>query len=170
MSCIASRLHYNYIFMHYRCVLYMLFCCVLLGLDWVDPTMFLSLHVTYSCIYTFISLYSYILIVWCFSTCLSFSLSISLFFQLVALWHLNENPFHPKTLFILGHFLPLTLLLLLFGSLMIKPERTFRRTSLDEAFIQNTKSFYRSTFCSEDFLYLFFSFYFRYIISCTLVL
>ena len=39
-SCIASHLHYNYIFMHYRCMLYMLICCVLLGLDWAEPMIF----------------------------------------------------------------------------------------------------------------------------------
>jgi len=62
MSCFASHMHCNYIFMYYRCVLYMLICCVLLGLDWSKPMIFFGLHVTFSCIHTFISLYSYILI------------------------------------------------------------------------------------------------------------
>ena len=35
-------------------------------------------------------------------------------------------------------------LLLAYGSMMIKPERNFRRTFLNEAFIRNTKSFYRT--------------------------
>ena len=48
--------------------------------------------------------------------------------------------------FVLWHLflLPLLILLLLtFGSMMIKPVRTFRRTSHDEAFIRNAKSFYK---------------------------
>ena len=50
-SCIASHVHFNYILMHYICVLYMLNGCVLLGLDWAEPIMFLKLHVTWSCIF-----------------------------------------------------------------------------------------------------------------------
>ena len=49
--CIVSHLHYNNIFMHYRCVLYLLQCCVLISLDWVEPMMHLYLHVTCSCIF-----------------------------------------------------------------------------------------------------------------------
>ena len=82
--------------------------------------------------------------VWWFSACFSLSLSLSL--SLVTLWHLNKNPLRPKTFFILGHLLllpPLILLLLMFDSVMIKPIRTFRRTSRDEAFIQKSKSFYQ---------------------------
>ena len=63
-SCIAFPENFNYIFMHYRCVLYMLNCCVLLGLDWVEPMIFFVCmsHVhAFSCICTFISLYSNIL-------------------------------------------------------------------------------------------------------------
>ena len=94
----------------------------------------------FSCIHTFISLYSYILI------CLvlfyeSLFLPLS-FFWLVASWHLNENPLRPITLFVLGHLLLLTLHLHMYGSMMIKPERTFRRTFVDEAFIRYAKSSY----------------------------
>ena len=64
------------------------------------------------------------------------------FFRLVASWHLNKNLFRPRTLFILGHLLlPLTPLHFLFGSVMRRPVRTSRRTFLNEAFIQNAKSF-----------------------------
>ena len=63
------------------------------------------------------------------------------FFRLVALWHLIENLLRLGTLFVLGHLLLLILLPLMFGSMMIKPNKTFRRTFLDEAFIRNTKSF-----------------------------
>ena len=73
--------------------------------------------------------------------CMSLFLPLS-FFRLVASWHLNENPLRPRTLFIMGHLLLLILLLLMYSSVMIKPERTFRRT-LDKTFIQNAKSSYR---------------------------
>ena len=74
----------------------MLKCCVLVGLDWVEPMMFLMLHITCSCIHTFISLYSHIKLFGAFSVCPF----LSLFLSLVALWHLNENLLHPRTLFI----------------------------------------------------------------------
>ena len=72
---------------------------------------------------------------------MSLSLFLS-FFLLVALWHLNENLLRPGTLFVL---VLLILLPLMFGSMMIKPNKTFRRTFLDEAFIQNAKSFSRTS-------------------------
>ena len=144
-SCIAFPENFNYIFMHYRCVLYMLNCCVLLGLDWVEPMIFFVCmsHVhAFSCICTFISLYSNILM------CLVlFSVSLFLplsFFWLVASCHLNENPLHPRTLFVLGHPLPLTPLLLTFGSVMRRLVRTSRKTFLLQAFIRNAKSSYRT--------------------------
>ena len=100
----------------------------------------LILHVTCSCIHTFISLYSYILM--CLVLfCMSLFLPLS-FFWLVASWHLNENPLHPKSLFVLGYLLLLTLHLLMYSSVMIKPKRTFRGTFVGEAFIRNTKSSY----------------------------
>jgi len=37
--------------MHFRCVIIMSNCCVLVGLDWAESIMFLSLHVTCSCIF-----------------------------------------------------------------------------------------------------------------------
>ena len=118
----------------------MLNCCVLVSLDWAEPMMFLSLHVICSCIRTFNSLYSYILMLLVL-LCLSLFLPFS-FFQLVASWHLYENPLRSRTLFILGLLLLLTLLLM-FGFVMIKLERTFWRTFLDEAFIRNAKLSYR---------------------------
>ena len=123
----------------------MLICCVLLGLDWAESMMFLYLHVICSCIFMHAYLHFFMfLYIDLFVVFLHVSLSPSLsFFLLVASWHLNENPLCPRTLFVLGHPLPLTPLLLLFGSVMIKLERTFQRTSLDEAFIRNAKSFYR---------------------------
>lgn len=113
---------------------------MLVGLDWGKPMMFLLLHITCSCIfmhkYLTFSIFLYIDCDWRFSTCLSLSLS-----RLVALWHLNENLLHPGTFFVSGHLLLLILLPLMFSSMMIKHDRTFRRTFLDEAFIRKAKSF-----------------------------
>ena len=125
--------------MHFRCVFTLLQWCVLVGLDWAKPMIFLSLHVTCSCICTFFYHYFDIDIVGAFSLCFF----LSLFLLLVALWHQNENPLRPRTLFVMGHPLLLTPLLLTYGSVMIKPERTFQRTFLNEAFIRNAKSFYQ---------------------------
>ena len=67
------------------------------------------------------------------------------FFRLVASWHLNENLLHPETLFVSRHQLLLTPLSLTPGSMMRRPNRTSLRNFLDEAFIQNTKSFCRTS-------------------------
>ena len=120
----------------------MLNCCVLLGLDWAEPMMFLSLHVTCSCIFhAYVPSFIFILMLICVGDFLHVSLSLS-FFQFVALWHLNENPLCLRTLFVLAYLLLLTPLLLMYGSMMIKPVKTFQRTSHNEAFIRNAKSFY----------------------------
>ena len=131
-SCIASHLHYKNIFMHYRCVLYLLQCCVLVGLDWVEPMMYLCLHVTCSCIfmhtYLQFSIFVILYLVGAFLIIsLSLSLPFSLFLMLVALWHLNVNRFHPGTLFIPGHLLFLLHLIplhLTYGSMMKRSNRT----------------------------------------------
>ena len=63
---------------------------------------------------------------------------------LVASWHLNVNPFHPRTFFVSGHLLLLLLLTPLHltnSSVMRRPNRTSRRTFHNEAFIRNSKSF-----------------------------
>ena len=39
-SYIAFHEHFNYIFMHFRCVFTLLLCCVLVGLDWAKPMMY----------------------------------------------------------------------------------------------------------------------------------
>ena len=121
-SCIASHLHFNYIFMHYRCVLYMLNSCVLVGLDWAEPMMFLMLHVTYSCIFhAYVPSFLYVLILNCLVLFfLSLSLSLSLFPLLAALRHLSENLHRLGTLFIPGHLF-LILPLLMSGFVMTRP-------------------------------------------------
>ena len=96
------------------------------------------------CIHTFNSLYFAILSCWCFSNCLSLSPSLSLFLTLVASWHLNVNPFRPRTLFVSVHLLLLLLLTplhLTYRFVMRRPSRNSWRTFHDEAFIRNAKSF-----------------------------
>ena len=81
-SCIASYLHYNNV----SCILDVcLLCwndCVLVGLDWVEPMMFLLLHITCLCIfmhtYLTFSIFLYIDCDWFFSTCVSLSFSLIL--------------------------------------------------------------------------------------------
>ena len=117
-------------------------CAGRFGLGWAYDCFLVCMSYihAFSCIHNLISLYSYILMCLVFfSLCVCLSLSPS-FFRLVASWHLNENLFHPKILFVLGHpLLPLIPLILLFGSVM----RRLIRTSLDEAFIWNGKSSYQ---------------------------
>ena len=62
-----------------------------------------------------------------------------------ASWHQSVNLLRPRTLCVLGHLLLLIRPPLMFDSVMSKPKRTSRRTSLDEAFIQNAKSFCRTS-------------------------
>ena len=85
----------------------------------------------------------YLIVIDCFcyfSACLSLSLSLS-FFQLVYSWHQRRaSLLRPGILFVPRHLL--LILLLLSGSMMIKPVRTFRRTFHNAAFIRNTKSFF----------------------------
>ena len=83
-SHIAFHEHFNYIVMHFICVLYMLSCCVLLGLDWVEPMMYLSLHVTCSCIFihTYLHFFRFLYTA-VIGTFLTLFLSLSLFLALV---------------------------------------------------------------------------------------
>ena len=119
--------------------------CVMLGLDWAEPMMYLVCmsHVhAFSCIHIINSLYLSILCCWYFSECLSPSLS---FLCQSAIWHPNANPFCPRTLFISENqvLLPRTPLYLTFSFVMRRPVRTSQRTFVDEAFIQNAKSSYQ---------------------------
>ena len=133
--------------MHFRCVITMLICCVVVGLDWAEPMRYLSLHVTCSCIFhEYVPLILNILIyLMLFGAFLHLSLSLSLLLALVCSMAPKRKSTLPRTLFVLGHpLLLLTLLFLTYGFMMIKLGRTFQRTFLDEAFIRNAKSFYRT--------------------------
>ena len=134
----------------------MLKWCVLVGLDWAEPMIFLLLHVTcsyifhayapfYLFIYIYIYIYIYFIDIKCVGTFLFVPFSLS-FFRFVALWHLNGSLLRLGTLFVSGHLLLLLLLILLHpmsSSMMIKPIRTFHRIFHDATFIQNAKLFYR---------------------------
>ena len=121
----------------------MLETCVLVGLDWAEPIMNFSLHVTCSCIvHAYIPFLSHI---W-YSLLMVFfylSPSLSLFLSwIVYAWHPSAKLLHPRTLFVTGHHL-LILLLFLSGSMMRRPVRTSGRTSPNVAFIRNVAWFYR---------------------------
>ena len=103
--------------------------------------MLLMLHITCSCIFHAYVPFFFLLILNVFVTFLGVSLSLSLSLslsRLVTLWHLNVSPLCPRTFFVLGNHLLLPLLilhLLMSGSVMIQPVRTFWRTFPDAAFI-----------------------------------
>ena len=101
--------------------------------------------------HAYVPSFLYILIYYCcwyFSDCTY--LSLSLLLALVCSMAPKPNLIRPRTLCILGHLLPLTLHLPMSGSMMIKPEKTFRRTFVDKAFIRNATSFcqnFPTSFC-----------------------
>ena len=80
-SCIASHLHYNNVSCILRCVFTLLQTCVLVGLDWAEPMMFLLLHITCWCIfidtYFTFSIFLHIELFWDFSNCLFLLPSVS---------------------------------------------------------------------------------------------
>jgi len=78
-SCIALHLHLNYIFMHFRCVLYMLNCCVLLGLDWAEPMTLFMLHIICSCIFmhTYLQFFIFFILICLVLFCVCLSLPLS---------------------------------------------------------------------------------------------
>ena len=122
--------------------------CVLVGLDWVEPMMQFTLHVTCSCISHAYVLHFYILAIfelfWSFSDCLFFSPSLSVYVSSVY-GTKTLSLLCLGTLFVLGHLPLLILILSLFGSVMMMPTRHSQRTFLDAAFIRNTKSFWRTS-------------------------
>ena len=67
---------WSILFVHYRCVQYMLNWCVLVGLDWANPMMSLILHVTCSCIFhAYVPSFLYFLILICVGAFLHVSFS-----------------------------------------------------------------------------------------------
>ena len=76
---------------------------------------------------------------------LSLSLSLSFCLRWSCLWHLSVNLFRLGILFVSKLLHLLILLLSLFGSVMMMLTRHSRRTFLDEVFIRNAKSFWRTS-------------------------
>ena len=143
-SCIALHLHYDNVSYILNVCLPCWNDCMLVGLDWATPMMYFLLHITCSCIfmhmYLTFSIFIYIDCDWCFLVCLSLSLSFSLLLSISCSMAPKQNLLHLGTLFVLGH--PFLILPpLIFNFMMIKPNRTFRWTFLDETFIWNAKSF-----------------------------
>ena len=143
-SCIASHMHYNNV----SCILDVCLLCALLcagrfGLGWAHDEFIFACHM-FMHSHAYVPSIVNILIYQLLGTFLIVSLYffLSLLLMLVASWHLSVNPLRPKTLFILGHLLPLTPLHLTFGSMMRRLVRTSQRNFLDEAFIWNAKSSY----------------------------
>ena len=144
MHCISFSLQlYFYAF---RWVLYMCnwLCARRIGLGWAHDAISFACHM-FMHSHAYLLSIQYILIFFC---CLglfwlSFSPSLSSVCISLLLWHPNANLLRPKTLFILGHPLLLILHLFLSSSVMRWTKRTSLRTSLDETFIRNTKSFSR---------------------------
>ena len=122
--------------------------CVLLGLDWAKPMIFFffACHM-FMHSHAYILSFQYTCYIWTVLELfwLSLPLPLSSVCVSLCLWHLNASLLRPRTLFILGHPLPSILLLLLFGFVMRMPERLSRRTFLDEAFILNAKSSWRTS-------------------------
>ena len=98
----------------------------------------------FPCIRTFFSIYLILLML--LGTILIVLLFLYLYFYLrqSCLWHLNVNPIQPETLFVPMLLHLLILHLITFSSVMMMLLKHFRRTSLDEAFIRNAKSFCRT--------------------------
>ena len=122
-----------------------LMCASRFGLGWAHDTFFVAYHMLMH-FHAYVSSYIFIFIL---ILLVLFCVFLSLPLSFVSCSMVpkrkstpSQNPLHPKTLFDLGHLLLLTPLLLTYGSVMIKPVRTFWRTFLDEAFIWNAKSFY----------------------------
>ena len=119
-------------------------CAGRIELGWAHDVFTIAYHM-FMHFHAYVLYILYILIYWTILGLFWLSLSPPSPHSLVyvnASWYLNVSLFHSKTLFVPRHPLLLTPLHLLFGSMMRTPERTSRRTFLDEAFIRNAKSFF----------------------------
>ena len=126
------------------CVFYVeTLCACRFGLGWAYDDISVAHHMImhFSCIHTIIFSLFGITVDWSFSVCFSLSLPLS---RTVCAWHLSANSFRPGTLFVLGHLL-LTLLHSMSSSVMIKPAKTFQRTSPNVGFIRNAMLSYQTS-------------------------
>ena len=99
----------------------------------------------FSCMRTLHSIYFYIFELFGVFLIVSF-FPLPFLFTLMCQWHRNASLLRPRTLCVLRPPLHLLILPLLLFSFVIKmPERTSRRTFLDEMFIRNAESFWRTS-------------------------
>ena len=122
-------------------------CARRIGLGWAHNTFYIAYHMFmhFPCIRPLFLIYLlYLNYFGTFWLSLSLSPSLSICVSL-CLWHLNASLLRPRTLFVLGHPLPLILLHHIFSFMMRMPERLSRRTFLNEAFILNAKSSWRTS-------------------------
>ena len=110
--------------------------------------MLFTLHVTCSCIfmhtYHTFSIFLYIWTVWSFSDCL-FLPPLSPIYVSASMAPKHKSTPSQNPLHSMGPLHLLILSFLLFGSVMRMPERTSRRTFLDEVFIWNVESFWQTS-------------------------
>ena len=120
-------------------------CVGRFGLGWAHDDISVAHHMlAFSCIRTLHSIYFYIFEL--FGTFLSVTFfPLTLLFTLVCQWHQNVSMLRPRTLFVPRYCLLLILPPILFSSMVSKPKRTSRRTILDEVFIWNAESFFRTS-------------------------
>ena len=115
-------------------------CAGRFGLGWAHDVFMFACHMFmhFSCICTFIYLYFDIDLCWCFSMCflLSLFLLVSCSMAPKRKSTPSQNPFR------FGASSSFDTTPFRYSSMMIKLERTFRRTFHNEAFIQNAKSFF----------------------------
>ena len=124
-------------------------CAGRIRLGWVHDAIFFAYHM-FMHSHAYVLFFQYILI---YLNCFGTFLGVSFFpspsphslVYVSASWHPSVSQLRPRTLCVLRHRLLLILLLLIFGSVIRMPERTSRRTFLDEVYIWNVESFWRTS-------------------------
>ena len=116
-------------------------CSGRFGLGWAHDVFIVACHMFmhFSCICTILFFPLILLLI---GTFLLLSLSLS---RIVCVWHPRANPLSLETLFVLRHHPFLILLPPMLNFVMIKPIKTFRRTSPNVAFIRNATLSYRTS-------------------------
>ena len=127
------------------CVIYVIWLCTSrIGLGWAHDAFTITYHMLMH-FHAYILYVLYIVIYWTALGLFWLSLSLSLSLFCLLLWHPNASLLCPRTLFVPRHPLLLILHPLTFDSVMRRPNWTSLRTFLDKGFIQNAKSFCRTS-------------------------